>query len=290
MPIIEVGAKVRFSTVLVAFGALVAASPQLEQARKLFNSTDFEQSLKILQSAPKDAEAYELIGRNYYMLSDFKKASEALQEAVDAAPNNSQYALWLARAYGRRAETSSPFTAPGFASKTRQYFERAVQLDPRDTEAMSDLLDYYLEAPGFLGGGIDKAEALAGRIAAIDAAEGYDARARLAAKRKQYGTAEEHLRHAVETAPSQIGRLVTYAHFLARRGRFDEAEQSLNKAQAIAPDSPRLLFERASIYVETKRNLGVARELLKRYLSMPLTADDPPRSEASKLLRQAQGG
>lgn len=285
------GARVKFVTLLVSSAALLAAaSPDLDQARKFFNSTDFEQSLRVLEAAPRNADANELIGRNYYMLGDFKKASEALQKAVDAEPNNGRHALWLARAYGRRAELASPFTAPGYAVKTRQYFERAVQLNPRDLEALSDLLDYYLEAPGFLGGGMDKAEATAHQIAAIDASEGHEAQARLAEKRKQYSTAEEHLQRAVESAPSQIGRLIEYARFLSSRGRFDEAEQRLAKAQAIAPNSARLVFERAHIYVETHRNLSVARELLKRYLSLPLTAEDPSRYEASKLLRQVQGG
>ena len=46
------------------------------------------------------------------------------------------------------------FTATGLASKARQNFERAVQLDPQNREALSDLFEYYLEAPGFLGGGL----------------------------------------------------------------------------------------------------------------------------------------
>ena len=81
-----------------------------------------------------------------------------LEKAFNAQPSNADYALWLGRAYGRRAETSGPFTAPGFASKARQYFEKAARLNPRNLEALSDLFEYYLEAPGFLGGGMDKAQ------------------------------------------------------------------------------------------------------------------------------------
>ena len=35
-------------------------------------------------------------------------------------------------------------------------FERAVALDPANREAVGDLFDYYLGAPGFLGGGANK--------------------------------------------------------------------------------------------------------------------------------------
>src|SRR5581483_6926239 len=121
---------------------------------------------KVLQALPaKDSEVYELIGRNFYMQGDFKKATEAFEKAVAADPAKSNTTLWLARAYGRRAETSAMFTAPSYASKARQYFEKAVQLDSRNIEALSDLFEYYTEAPGFLGGGMDKAQALIPKMA-----------------------------------------------------------------------------------------------------------------------------
>jgi hypothetical protein len=44
------------------------------------------------------------------------------------------------------------------------------------------------------------------------------------------------------------------------------------------------------VYIKTGRNLNVAKDLLKRYLSLALTPEDPPRSQAEKLLKQAQGG
>jgi tetratricopeptide (TPR) repeat protein len=276
---------------ILASGSVVwGAGPELEQARKLYNLTEFDQSLKVLHGIPeKDGPVYELMGRDYYMQGEYKKASEALEKALAAEPNNSQYALWLARAHGRRAETSSPFTAPGQASKARQYFERAVQLDPKNLDALTDLFEYYLEAPGFLGGGLDKAEATANHIAAIDPAEGHWSLAKLAEKRKEYSSAEEQLRRAIEASPHQVGRLIDLARFLTKQGRLQEADQSLVRADQIAPNSPKLIYAKADLYIKGKRNLDVARELLKRYLSLELSPEDPPRSQAEKLLRQVQG-
>jgi len=97
------------------------------------------------------------MGRNYYGQGEFKKATEVLEKAAALEPESSEICLWLGRAYGRRAETSSMLTAPGFATKARQFFERAAQLNPNNLDAQSDLFEYYLEAPGFLGGGFDKA-------------------------------------------------------------------------------------------------------------------------------------
>jgi Flp pilus assembly protein TadD len=276
--------------ILLSAALLAAGGPTLEQARKHYNHTEFEQSLKVLQAIPeKDAAVYELIGRNQYMQGEYKKATEALDKALAMDPDNAEIALWMGRAYGRRAETSSPFTAPGHASKARQYFERSVKLNPANLEALSDLFEYYLEAPGFLGGGVDKAEKVAEQVAEIDAGEGHWAQARLAEKRKELSSAEEQLRRAIEASPQRIGRFIDMARFLARQGRFQEADENIAHAEKLAPNSPKLVFAKADLYVKHKRNLDVAKSLLKKYMSMSLSPDDPSRSDAAKLLKQVQG-
>lgn len=288
---IRQGNRVKRLISIVGFAWMAWASgPDLDRAHKLYNLTEFQQSLEVLQAIPnKDAAVYELMGRNYYGQGAFKKATEVLERAVVLEPGNSGYHLWLGRAYGRRAETSSMITAPGLATKARQFFERAVQLNHDNLEAQSDLLEYYLEAPGFLGGGFDKASATASEISRINPAEGYWAQAKLAEKRKEFSSAEAQLRRAVELAPHQIGGLIDLARLFTRQGRHQDADLSLAKAEQIAPNSPKLMFAKADLYIKSKRNLDVARELLKRYLSSALTPEDPPRADAEKLLKQVEG-
>lgn len=271
---------------VVSVLALGATTP-FDQARELYHRTEYEAALKLLLPLEKKAgPEWDLVGESYFMMGEFKRAGEAFQKAVAAEPGRSNYYLWLGRAYGRRAETSNPFSAPGLASKARQNFERAVELDPRNVEAMNDLFEYYVQAPGFLGGGLDKAAALAARIRNLDPAEFHFAQAQLAEKRKEWGTAEQQLRRAVDLAPKQAGRVLDLAKFLARQGRHEESDAAFQRAAEIAPNSPRILFERASAYVRSGRNLDQARALLKQYLASPLTPDDPPREQAEKLLRQ----
>src|SRR5258708_6439762 len=217
-----------------------------EQAAKLYHRTDYEGSLKLLLPLPeKDAAVFDLIGKNQFMLGEFKKASESYEKAVSEDPSNSEYEHWPGKAYGRRAETASPFTAPGLASKTRQHFEKAVALNPKNQEAINDLFEYYLEAPGFLGGGLDKAAGVAESIAALDPAEGLGAQSRIAERRRDYRKAEEQLRRARQAAPQQVGRIVDLAKFLSKQGRIEESEQTFRAAERIAPDNPRLLYSRS---------------------------------------------
>ncbi len=289
----KAGNRVRVLGVLLMglTGVAPAGGADLEQARKLYNLTQFERSLQVLQEIhTKDAAVLELIGRNYYMQGEYKKATEVLEKAAAADPGNAEIALWAGRAFGRRAETSSPFTAPGHATKTRQFFEKSVQLNPKNMDALSDLFEYYLEAPGFLGGGIEKARAIATKMAALDVAEGHWAEAKIAEKHKEPHHVEEQLRRAVEAAPQRIGRLIDLAKFLAKQGRYQEADQSIARAEKIAPNSPRLMFAKADLFIKQGKNLDQAKQLLQRYMTSSLTPDDPPRSEAAKLLKQAQVG
>ncbi|MBI4876038.1 MAG: tetratricopeptide repeat protein [Acidobacteria bacterium] len=274
---------------LAAVCALAAAEP-FERALGLYQRTDYDAALKILLPlASMDGARWELIGKNYFMKGDFKPASEAFEKAVAADPNRSDCHLWLGRAYGRRAETSSFVTAPGLASKARRSFEKAVEIDPHNREAMSDLFEYYVQAPGFLGGGMDKAGALARKMRQLDPAEYHSLEASLAEKRKEWGTAEQQLRRAVDLAPQQAGRIVDLARFLARQGRHQESETWFQRAAQLAPGSPRVIFERARAYIQAQRNQSEARALLQQYLALPLSPDDPPREEAEKLLKQVGG-
>lgn len=284
--------RVRFFPVVLVLTSLAfARSPELERARKLYSLTDFEGSLRVLEAIPeKDAEVYEWIGRNHFMKGEYKKASEVLEKAAAADPGNSDIALWAGRAFGRRAETSSPFTAPGYASRTRQYFEKAVQLNPRNLDALTDLFEYYLEAPGFLGGGRDKAAATAAKISALDSGEGFWCQAKLEENQKELHGAEQHLRQALAASPRQVGRFIDLARFLARHGRVQESDDTFAKAAEVSPASPKLMFARADVYIKTNRHLDEAKVLLQKYLASSITPDDPPRSEAEKLLKQLQGG
>ncbi len=75
---------------------------------------------------------------------------------------------------------------------------------------------------------------------------------------------------------------------ISTHGRVKESDALFEQAARMAPNNPRVMFERASTYVHQKRDLEVARKLLERYLQAPLTPDDPPREEAEALLKKAR--
>ena len=265
---------------------LSAASPEWNRANNLYQRTEYRESLAVLEFAPKDAAALQLAGQDLFMLGEYKKACEAFEKAAALDPNNAKLIHWLGRTYGRRAETANPFMAPGLASKTRQMFEKAVELDPSDKDALGDLLDYYLDAPGFLGGGLHNADMLAQMILKEDPAEGHYAQGLVADKKKEFATAEQQFRRAAELAPRQVGHILVLARYLASHDHVKESDALFEQAARMAPNSPKVMFERAATYIKENRDLDTARKLLEQYLQSPLTPEDPPRVRAEAMLKK----
>ena len=286
----------RHGTVVALLGLAAALAPaawaqtSAAEAQRLYDRTEYRDALVLLKKTPrKSAAEWELEGRCRYRLGDFKPAIEAFEKAVRGEPANSDHYLWLGRAWGRRAETSVFFMAVRYAANARQNFEKAVELAPDNMEAVNDLFSYYLSAPGFLGGGIDRAVRLSEIIQRNDPAEYHWALAQIAIERRQYDLAEGHLKKAIDVAPREINRIVDLARFLAGQGRLGESEAAFEQAASIDPSDKKLLFTRAETYVKGGRNLGVAKKLLEAYMQAPLTPDDPSREEARKLLERASG-
>lgn len=279
------------AAILIPLLTLLAfAGDATEGPRELYRNTRYADAIALLKQGPADAQSLELLGKCFYQLGDFKKATDALEKAAALAPGDSTIQDWLGRAWGERAETSFAFAAAAHARKAREAFERAVRLDPANATALNDLFDYYLEAPGFMGGGVEKARALIPSLARLDPAGSHLAQARLDEAKKQFAAAETELHAAVQLAPDKLDPVIELAQFLARRNRHEESDQAFQQAAGVAPDSPRILFARAESLIRNKRNMAEARDLLKQYLAAKgLTPDDPARWEALRLLKKADG-
>jgi predicted Zn-dependent protease len=269
--------------------ALPAFSGDLSRAEELYNRAQYSASVSLLDAHAKDASSLFLLGRDHYMLGEFKKASGFLQRATAVQPQSSQFWDWLGRAYGKQAEIANPLSAMSLASKARQAFERAVEANDKDTEALSDLFDYYLEAPGILGGGYAKAESVAEKMSKADPAEGFFEQAELAQKRRQFQTAESELRRSVALGPNETGHLVALAKLLAKEGHAAESDAMFRKAEDSDPNAAGVWFARADTLIKEKRNLPEAKALLQKYVAAPITSNDPPRQEAFDLLKQVDG-
>jgi len=237
------------------------------------------------EAAP-DSRALFTQGVQAYAAEHYDRAIALLEKATEAAPGNPEYHDWLGKAYGRKAEHIIFFRAVGLAKKARSEFQTAVDLDGRYVQGLSDLLDYCLDAPGLLGGGLDRAKAVAAQMAEASAAEGHRAQALIRAKEKDFAGARKEYQEAIDLDPAKVGYLLSLAALLNERGEYSEADAMFDRAEKLAPHSADYLFTRGQQLVITKRDPERARELLKAYLRSERKPDDPAPSEVESLLKK----
>jgi tetratricopeptide (TPR) repeat protein len=269
--------------------SVASAGETFRPARDAFEQANFAEVISLLEG-PQEAspEALRLLGISQFQIGEFKAARETFRLATERQPGDADFHLWHGRSIGRLAEKASIFSAPGLAKKARDEFKAAVALDPDNLDAVGDLFEYYMSAPGFLGGGKDKAESLAETIQENQGAEYAYFQARLAERDDNYALAEEWLRKAIQLEPDRVSRHLSLASFFARRENFDSSEKALRAASEVDPADPEILYARAEILIRTKRNLTDARRLLEQYLKTERGPADPGPYEVSELRKKLE--
>lgn len=109
-------------------------------------------------TAETDTEALYFSALSHYEKKHYEEAITDLKVAVEKEPEMAKYHHILAVSYGREAEQANWFKAMSYAKKTLLHLEKANELDPHNLEILDDLMDYYHEAPGFLGGDTKKGD------------------------------------------------------------------------------------------------------------------------------------
>ena len=232
-----------------------------------------------------DGEAYNLLCRAYFMLDEWDRGISDCERAVKLEPGNSSYHLWLGRVYGEKADRTSFFSAAGMAKKVRMEFERAVELSPASWEARTDLAEFYLEAPGVVGGGKDKARAQAQALTSLNPAIAHWVTGRIAEKNKDDATAEHEYRAAIDASHGGAHAWLNMALFYRNTHRFDEMEQALRTMATRPIDRPEALMDGASVLLRTGRDYLLGVRLLRRCLSSP-PAEAAPVFKVHYLLGQ----
>lgn len=232
---------------------------------------------------PNDAQAYNMLCRVYYQLELWDNSIRMAEKSIALDPQNSVYHLWLGRAMGRKAEDANPVTAFGLARKVRGEFERAVSLDGNNLAARSDLSEFYLEAPGFLGGDKTKANQQADYVAKTDVALASYMYGRVQEKQGNKG-AEAAYKKAVSASSRPSHYWVELAHFYRRAGRTADMDAAVSQAISTASAGDVTNFDTATLLMNTNRNFAGAAEMLRHYMAQEDKSEDGPAFQAHYLL------
>ena len=240
-----------------------------------------------ISASPSDAEAHNLLCRAYFSMGNWDRGISACEKAIALDPNNSRYHMWMGRIYGEKANDVIFFKAASLAGKVRNEFEAAVRLDPNNVDARSDLGEFYLEAPGIVGGGRDKAEAQAHSLAALDPAKAHYLYGRIAEKKKDPAAAEKEYRAAIEASHGSALTWFNLALFFRHQQRWDDMEGAIQHAVSVQVDRPEIIMESGEVLLRSGRNFPAAVQYLRRYLALNSKVEEAPAFKAHYLLGTA---
>jgi tetratricopeptide (TPR) repeat protein len=283
--------KIKFLP-LVLLLALVGVSAALagadENARALLASGRVDDAIAqldgLISASPNDALAYNLLCRAYFSLGNWDEGISHCERAVSLAPTNSRYHLWLGRIYGQKADKAGVFTAAGLARRVRKEFEAAVELNPNDVDARTDLAEFYLEAPGVIGGGHDKAQKQADSLFRLDPARAHWVKGRIAEKQRDFAAAEKEYQGAIESSQGAASAWLNLGLFYRHRQRWDEMVATLAHLRTARLDRPDALVDAAEILISSERDLDEANRLLRAYLSSNSQVEQAPAFKVHYLL------
>ena len=243
---------------------------------------------KIAATDPKNAEAADYLGQLALERDDPDQAVKWLEQAVALAPGKSAYLLALGDAYSIAVNNVSVFSKAGVAEKCLAAYDKAVALDPDNLDARARRIEYYRHAPGFVGGGMDKAYAEAAEIRKRDAVRGAEAFGTLYVAEKKYAAAFLMLDAVIKANPDKKVLLYSLGSVAAASGQqLDRGEAALKEYLRYNPtaNEPPLFVAhwRLGRIYEKKGNKDAARAEYEAALK--LSPQFPPAQAALKKLQ-----
>lgn len=191
---------------------------------------------KVVAAEPGNAEAWNSLAQTFLARSDPAGAVSASEKATALDASNSGYFLQLGHAYGLSAVKAGLFSKVGFANKCKAAYDKAVELDPKNINARWSLMEYCRQAPGFMGGGMDKAYAQAAEIRTLDARRGRAAYASLYSAEKRFSEAFALYEEVLREKPDDDDALFAIGRLAARSGEQLDRGLAALRQLALHPD------------------------------------------------------
>ncbi len=283
---------IRRITILIVLTASLFLLPCLSASpapTELLASGHVDEAVQVLEQqvrqAPNDAASHNLLCRAYFVMEDWDRGISSCERARDLDPQNSLYYLWLGRVYGEKADRANFLSAAGLAKKVRSAFERAVELSPTSWEARADLGEFYVDAPGIVGGGKDKALEQANALMPLKPGKAYWLLGRIAEKSKDNTDAERQYRAGIAATHSGARAWAELGIFFRHTNRLDDMEKALRELESAPLDDHLALMDAASLIVRTGRDPQLGIRLLHRYFSSG-TVEEGPAFRAHEYLGQ----
>jgi tetratricopeptide (TPR) repeat protein len=269
---------------LAASAAFAQSGNTVQQATAAFEQGRYDDVKRLLAAyvgSPTNADAPYYLGRVAMAQQKFDDAADFFEKAVGMKPNNASYHYWLGSAYGQQAMRANMIKQGMMAGKVRDEYARAVQLDPKNIDARDGLMQFYLMAPGFMGGSDEKAKEQAAAILKLDAARGHFAMIQIYSKDKRADLIEKEFADWIKAEPTSAKPHVSKAAYhTSNTKNFKLAQDELDAAVRIDPTYGPAQFRIAQLAVLSNTNLPKGEEAARKYVAYKPKEGEPSPARA----------
>jgi len=248
-------------------------SKQFRLAKKSFTAIDDESN--------EYAKAQFYLGRIAFDENEYKEAIAYFEEASESDNSNSEYFTWLGNAYGMRVDEVNKLKQGVIAPRIKSNYEKAVALDPKNLDAQWGLIEYYTQAPSFMGGSFEKALSTSNTIAAFNPKEGFRAKYTIYQRQGENTLALENLEELAALDSTYRFSLGLFYHVVER---YESAYELFQRLQIEEPENTAVLYQIGRTSALSGKHLNEGIDALKTYLNTPLIEGTPSYAAAKMRL------
>ena len=211
----------------------------------------------------KDYEAHYYLAVSLSRQGKFDEAEDEIDEAIDLNETIAKYHLARGQILGQKAMNANIISQGFLAPKIKNAFLRASELDPSNIEARQALFNYYIMAPGIMGGSTEKALEQANAIVSLNPYRGYNLLSTYYARvKKDTVEAEKQIQKAIAAKPDSGDGYKRLGYLYMSQERFTDAYSQMKRYIELEPANPDSYDSYADVLkAEQKYDLAIEKYL-----------------------------
>jgi len=270
------------SIILVLFtftlNSFSQSDTEFSSAKKLYLNKNFNEAkhrfITIFNEDNSNDSAAFYIGKIFFQQGEYDESIQWFERAIAVNDSSSEYYHQIGLVYGLKAQNAGLFKKPGLAKSMKKNVERAIKLDPNNIAARFSLLNYLLQAPGFMGGGKDKAKQQAEEIKKIDEENGYIAMASVYESEKQLDLAENALRQVINMDSTNLDNYMRLGGFFTRTHQYNQAIKTFENIISINPQKMDAYYQIGKVGAVSGQFLDKAESSMTHFLTKAQDQND----------------
>ncbi len=237
--------KVPSALFIVLLPLILISGTTVNDGIDSYNHKDYTTAIIKFQDIIKNDEnndpAFFYLGKCYLKTDNYDEAIDQFENAIDINNKNAEYYFYLGESLAEKAKNSGTFKRAWLAPKIRHAYEKVISLDKNHIKAFMRLTQFYMIAPGIMGGDMDKARTFSRIVIDMDRVKGTLLLAQVYKKEDKPDSVAyifEQLNHDAKPDSTYLEFYYYYGRFLLKRGKYKEALDKFKKLVEISPENP----------------------------------------------------